>query len=312
MELGAAGTRLDEVAALIRAAFATNKEGGLDYTTEFVASCFEYPGTDRELSPAFFEGERMVSFLGSFPRRVRIAGRPCSLALLTFDSVDPDSRGHGLGSKMFAEAVHRARKNNFDGVIFYCVEGHIANRISVAGVEAAGVPCRQVFALDYLMALPKPAQTMPGSVVPDVDTFLQASEPLARLPFARLWQREEAEWELFKRCGAVSYAMKSGPNTGLISGYIICDNRGTRCAQIENVLVDGLDPAQKSLALTGFLAEVSGKAQVVLAPAWNYVEESVFRAAGFRRTSRRLNVYLSLWNGQELPDSFDSMYIDVL
>ena len=187
---------------------------------------------------------------------------------------------------MFTEAVHRARRSGFEGVLFYCVENnHVANRSGVAGVEAAGVPCSQVFTLDYWMALPRAVDT-PESIVPETGLFLEASEALAaRLSFAaRVWSKEEAEVVrvIPEEYNAVSFATKSGGNAGLITGYILSDSRGTACAQIENVLVDQLDPEQKSAALRGFLAGLVGKAQIAMAPAWNSVEEAVFRKAGFQ------------------------------
>ncbi len=311
--LAGVGTNLEQAAQLISTAFATNKDGALDYTAEFLESCYRYPGADRELSPAFFEGDRIVALLASLPRCVRLQRRSRRVAILTFNSVHPDFRGHGLGAKMFSEGVYRAQKNGFDGVLFFCVEGNMAAiRSGVGGVEAAGVACHHVFTLDYMMALPRPAQVEVQSAAVDIDAFLEASETLAsRLPFARVWSREEAQWELFHRTGAVHFAMKAGGNAGIVTGYLLKDNRGTTSVQIENVLIDRLDPEHRYLALAGFLGSVAGKAQIAMAPMWRYVDEAVFRKAGFRKSPRRLNVYLSLWGGPA-PERFESMYIDVL
>ena len=90
------------------------------------------------------------------------------------------------------------------------------------------------------------------------------------------------------------------------------DTGGTPCAQIENVLWDDLDGEQKAALLKLFLAGVAGRAQVAFMPLWNYVDAEVFRKSGFRRSARRLNLYLALWNGAAPPESLDAMYIDVL
>jgi GNAT superfamily N-acetyltransferase len=313
MELGNIGTRLGEAAALMHTAFATNKEAVMDYTPEFLASCYQYPGLDRDLSPAFFEGERMVSVLASFPRRVRMQGRDLRIALLTFNSVDPGFRRYGLGIEMVNLAARLAKRKGYDGAIFYCVDGNMANQTSVAGIKASGAVCRKVFALDYVMAKTGSLEVSANAVAADEATFLDLSGRLAeRLPFARLWTRDEVAWEL-SRYGVVAHALESGGARGLISGYILKSIRGTPCAQIENILWDDLDAEQKSALLRLFLKSVAGKAQVAVMPLWNYVDADVFLQNGFRNFGRRcMNVYLALWNGAAMPGPLDAMYIDVL
>jgi GNAT superfamily N-acetyltransferase len=297
---------------LARAAFRTNKDGALDYTPGFLESCYGYPGVDPELSPAFFEAGRMVAMISSFPRRVRLEGRELRLALLTLNSVDPEFRGYGLGIQTVEEAARAAKQRGYEGALFYCVDGSIANRTSVAGVKASGAACRQVFTLDFLMGMARPAGPLAGAAVADVKTFLELSHRLgSRLQFARVWTQDEAAWEL-SRYGAVVQALESGGARGLITGYVLNDTGGNPCAQIENVLWDDLDAGQKSALLKHFLTGVSEKAQIAVMPLWNYADAEVFRKHGFRRVARRLNVYLALWNGDAIPAPMDAMYIDVL
>jgi hypothetical protein len=119
------------------------------------------------------------------------------------------------------------------------------------------------------------------------------------------------EWE-FTRYGAVSHAVRHGDARGLITGYVLNDTKGIACAQIENVFWDELDDERKAELLRVFLARVAEKAQIAVMPICNYVDVQIFRKNGFRRSARRLNLYLALWNGDKVPESLDSVYIDIL
>jgi GNAT superfamily N-acetyltransferase len=312
MELSNIGSRFEEASNLIRDAFATNKESALDYTTEFISSCYRYPGADPALSPAFFDNGSMVSVLASFPRRVRFDNREALLALLTFNSVSPEYRRFGLGIEMVSEAVERAKQAGYNGAIFYCVDGNIANKTTVVGFRAAGATCRKVFTLDYLMGLPRPSPPPASICEPDTNTFVRLANQMSmRLPFARIWSEEEARWECSEKSGAVTQALEFGSAKGIISGYVLNDSHGTPCAQIENVLWDELDADQRVTLLKLFLSNL-GIAKIAVMPLWNYIDDEIFRKVGFRRSPRRLNVYVCFWDGKTVLDSLDAMYIDVL
>jgi hypothetical protein len=305
---------LPEFFSLVRSVFGATREGSLDYTPKFLTSCIDYPGTSLSLSPAWFADGVMVSCLASLPRRVRLYGRDLNLALLTLNAVSRDFRAFGLGIDMGVDAVRRARASGFDGAIFYCVDGAAANRTGVAAMKAAGVPCGHVFTIDYMAGLPRSVQSNDDiRDVVDPELLVKASEGLLHaVPLVRVWDREEAAWQI-GRSGGLGVSLESGRAAGLIAGYVVNDTRGTPCAQIDDVLWGELDDADRQRLVLALLDRAASKgARIILLPLLNYTDIEPFRRAGFRRFARRVNAYLTLWNGSGTPDRVDSMYLDVM
>ena len=306
------GTRYEDAAAVIRRAFQTNKEPFLNYNANFLASCYTYPGAQPELSPAFFHDDRLVSILVSLPRHVIFERKRLALALLTLNAVEPEYRSYGLGIEMVAEAVRRARASGYDGAIYCCVDGHRANRTSSAGVKAANEACNHVYTVEYLIKIlrvPSSDESEPAGA----NDFLSSAERLSdRMSFCRVWTADEAAWECSGRYGALSEKLEKHGNRGVLTGYILEADSGTGCLFLEDLLWDDLDSDARKMLLQRFLNRAARSALIAVVPLWGYTQYDIFHEMGFRRSNRRLHVYLSLWNGLQITSRPEAMYIDAL
>jgi GNAT superfamily N-acetyltransferase len=312
LELCDIGARYDDAAAVIRRAFHTNNETFLNYNSTFLASCYDYPGTKSELSPAFFHDDRLVAILVSLPRHVVFERKRLALALLTLNAVDPQYRAYGLGIEMVTEAVRRARANGYDGAIYYCVEGHAANRTSAAGVKAASATCNHVYTVEYLIKILR-ATSSEESESADPKDFLYAAEPLARrISFSRVWSVDEAAWQCSGRYRGLSESLEKNNNRGIVTGYILETDAGKGCLFVEDLLWDDLEIQERKLLLRRLLNRAAPSAQIAVVPLWGYTRYDIFRELGFRKSTRRLHVYLSLWNGLNVTSPLAAMYIDAL
>jgi GNAT superfamily N-acetyltransferase len=300
----------DELAPLIHTAFATNRETYHNYTREFLESCYEYPGLDPNLSPMVYEDGKLVASLSVFPRNVIYDGRDVKLALLTLNAVHPEYRSRGYGIRMVTEATRKAQAAGYDGGLFYCVEGNRANRTSVAGVESAGFPCQHVYTVGYLMGLVPSGE--PSDVSPGRPALLQemADDLASRVPLARSWREPEAQWQ-FRRFGAICECLETRDGVGILTGYIMPNADSGASLMIEDVLWGRLDLHHRAELLKRFLSRAAGRAEIAVVPLLNYADVSPFRSARFRQSTRKLNAYLSMWNGQYIPPRILGMYLDV-
>lgn len=312
LELRDIGARYEDAATVIRRAFHTNNETFLNYNSKFLASCYAYPGVQSELSPAFFHDDRVVSVLVSLPRHVIFESQRLALALLTLNAVEPEYRAYGLGIEMVAEAVRRARTSGYDGAIYYCVDGHPANRTSAAGVKAANEACSHVYTVEYLIKILR-APSSHESELAGANDFLYGAERLKqRTSFCRVWTADEADWQCCARYGGLSERLEKQGNRGVVTGYILEAESGTGCLFVEDLLWDDLDMDGRKMLLQRLLNRAARSAQIAVVPIWGYTQYDIFREMGFRRSNRRLHVYLSLWNGLEITSPPDAMYIDAL
>ena len=312
LELRDIAARYEDAAAVIRRAFQTNDETPVNYNSAFLASCYSYPGTQPALSPAFFDGDRLVAVLMSVPRHVVFEQKRLNLALLSLNAVQPEYRAYGLGIEIVTEAVRRACMHGYNGAIYYCVDGHPANRTSAAGVKAAGATSHRVFTVEYLI---KVLRGMPeeGSNPANPRDFLDAAEPLSRkVTFSRVWSIEEATWQCFGRYGALSESLKTDERRGVVTGYVLETHSGSACLFVEDLLWEELEDEQKKLLLRRLLNRAARSAQIAVVPLWGYTRYDVFRELGFRKSPRRLHVYLSLWNGSNVKSPLGAMYMDAL
>src|SRR6266404_4482782 len=69
-----------------------------------------------------------------------------------------------MDSEMVAEAVRRARASGDDGAIYYCVDGHLANRTSSADVKVANEACNDVYTGEYLIKIPVRVRTVENAL----------------------------------------------------------------------------------------------------------------------------------------------------
>jgi GNAT superfamily N-acetyltransferase len=303
----------ERIAALIRRSWAENKEQSLEYTADFLSTCFGYPGTTPELAPTLYSDYEPQAFVAGFPRNVRFWGRQCRFVLLTFFTVAPEQKGKGVGVRLWAEALHRARAAGFDGAFYYCVQGNRSNEVTAAGVRAAGFQPLTLGTLPYFMRALRRADPVRANTK-NAPGLLQ--EFAAGLPetvkIARQWTRLEAEWQCF-RSGAVCVTEN---RDAVLTGYVIqiADKHRTPCLIIEDLFWEKLSPERRAALMTTLLEAGAAKgAQIAIAPQLGYTGMEPLQAAGFRRSPRLVNVYATVWT--ESLDSFNGqapIYMDVL
>jgi len=91
------------------------------------------------------------------------------------------------------------------------------------------------------------------------------------------------------------------------------DNRErTKCLLVEDIFWDELELEERISLLHQFLSTaVSHGAQMATVPILGYTDLSAFKKARFFPTRRVLHCYLTLFNGNLLPETLPSMYLDV-
>jgi GNAT superfamily N-acetyltransferase len=304
----------DAAAALMRASWSENRERPLDYDAELLGRFLAYPGSGPIIAPALYDEDRLAAFVMGMPRQASCGGETRRLLLMTFFTVAPEWKGHGLGVAVWAECLRRAREAGYDGAIHYCVEGNVSNHVTRAGARAAGLEARPIGAVRYLMRLLEPAPGSAEMARADVDDFVQAAASAAReAPLARLWTGAEAAWQCRDRVDPVCVTRRRGASAGALAGDRIrsLDEARTRSAFIDDVLWHELAPEDRACLLQEFVREASADAEIVVVPMLDYADLAPFRAAGFRRSRRTLNGYLTMWNGDADVD-VSSIYMDVL
>lgn len=308
-----------QASALMRSSWLENKDQTLDYNVDFLRSCYAYPGTHAHLSPAVYDSNgSLVAFVSAFPRQVMWNGRFHRLALLTFFTVAPAAKGRGLGKAIWAECLERARAGGYDGAIHYCVDGNKSNFVTVAAARSLGHTCERVFTVSYLMRLLRPSEFAGGAdreftAGAEAETLFQqlAAELSSKTAFCRLWNPEEIHWNCATRYGAVTQVDPSG--RGLITAYVLqtAGAHPTRCLFIEDLLWQHLAEFERAELLKALLDRAAGIAEVAVVPVWGYTPTETFVKAAFRRSTRALHAYLTLWNNQDLGGPPLPMYIDV-
>src|SRR5881397_1040999 len=103
--------------------WAENKSQSLLYTSEFLSSCFAYPGANFHLAPAIYDGQKLVAFIAGFPRRMRWKGTELRVVVLSFLTVLSEYKSSGYGIVLWSEVIKRARAAGFDGFVNYLVQG---------------------------------------------------------------------------------------------------------------------------------------------------------------------------------------------
>jgi N-acetylglutamate synthase-like GNAT family acetyltransferase len=264
------------------------------------------------LAPALYDGDQLAAFVFGVPRRVRFGGAERHLALLTFFSVAPAWKGHGLGAEVWAECLRQARTAGYDGAIHFCVDGNVSNHVTLAGARRAGLTATPIPPVRFLVRLLTPGAES-TAWASDVDDFLRAAASAApEAPLVRLWSRAEAEWQCRDRVAPVCVTHSTGGGVGAVAGYCmeLRDARRTRCVFIDDILWDQLAPDDRPRLLQQFLAAAASQASVAVVPLLGYTDVEAFRAAGFRRSPKVLNAYLTTWGATPALD-VSAMYIDV-
>jgi hypothetical protein len=316
MKLGPFGGDYEALANLVEQSWAENKESSLRYTPEFLRSCFEYPGTTVDLAPTIYQEGRPVAFIAGFPRNVEWNGKPEKLILSTLLTSSPATKGKGYGAWLWGDLARRSRGAGYEGMISLCVAGGQVNRIVEECGRRMGYPTARIFTIGYRSAIitQTAAQTQPCSDN-DIDLFLElAAASTQRLPFRRVWTRPEAEWQCRDRTGAIVAASHTPGARGIITGYVIdtLASPPVRVLIIEDLLWDEMQSEARKRLLNEFLAQGASKgAKAASVAITGQTDYEVLKTSGFRSILRRMNVYVTRWEGPP-PEPADALYLDVL
>ena len=307
----------DEVAALIQRSWMENSNQSLMYSPEFMASCFEYPGSSFSLAPTLYDGAKPIAFIAGFPRRLRFKGRELRVIVCTSLAVSNEHKKAGYGVILWNELVKRAQAAGFDGMVNYCVDGEPMNGMILGCCRAMKLPTERVFSVGYQMRLLQskpPSQLEPKMEPEDVSALLETAALIVEhTPLARIWSEKEAEWQC-RRHGGIVARHVSGPRQGVLTGYVmeIANAQRTKCLIIEDVLWGTLEQPERLVLVRQLLDQaVAVGAQMTIVPSLGYADMDPFGAARFRRSPRVLQAYLTIFKGEPMPEAVSSMYLDV-
>jgi len=307
----------DEVAKLIQQSWAENNQQHLLYSSNFLASCFEYPESSFSLAPTLYDGAKPIAFIAGFPRRFRFKGRELRIILCTFLAVSNEHKKAGYGIILWNELVKRAQAAGFDGMVNYCVDGEPMNRMILGCCSAMKLPTERIFSFGYQMRI---LQSKPVSQLElkmesdDVEALLQTAALIEKhAPLARIWSEKEAEWQC-RRYGGVVARHVSGDRQGVLTGHVvaIANSQQTKCLIIEDVLWGTLEQPERLALVRQMLDQaIAAGAQMAIVPSLGYADMEPFNSARFRRSPRVLQAYLTVFKGDPPPEAVSAMYLDV-
>ena len=156
----------------------------------------------------------------------------------------------------------------------------------------------------------------PDNLDPEwVDGFLEAAARTAAvIPLARLWSREEAEWQCRQRADLVAVSHSAGGRQGFLTGYImpIADRAQTKCLLIEDILWNDLASEERPVLVQKLVdrSAFSG-AKMAVVPLLGYADPEAFAKSRFLRSPRVLHAYFGLWDEALEPEPVNSFYLDV-
>ena len=312
-----------QLASLMQASWAENSGQALLYTSEFLSSCFEYPGAGFALAPTIYVESQPVGFVAGFPRRVKFNGRDQKIVVITFLTVLPEYKKKGLGIMLWSELVNRARAAGFGGMVNYCVDGEAMNAMIEGSCKRLKLPVARIFSTRYMSVVLRSGDNRDGSDLrannqQAADVLLDLAAPLANSqPLARLWSQPEAEWQCVRRSEPIVETLSAGDRSGLLTGHVmsISDKQHTRCLLIEDILWGTLTAKERQTLLQKFLIKAAGAGvRLATVPVLGYADMEPFKKARFQSTRRVLHAYLTLWSAghAELPsEPLLSMYLDL-
>ena len=308
----------EDLAAFMQRSWAENKSQPLLYTTEFLKSCFSSPGASFHLAPTLYEDSRIAGFIAGFPRRVRYKGSELRIIVVSFLTVASEYKKSGYGLLLWSELVKRARAAGFAGVMSYCVDGEPMANMMLGCYQQMKVSACRIFSVHYLtrLILPKPSRTDPDNLDPGwVDGFLEAAARTAQAtPLARVWSREEAEWQCRQRADSVVASHSAGGGQGFLTGYImpIADRAQTKCLLIEDILWNDLAVEERPVLVKKLVDRAASfGARIAVVPLLGYADMAAFVKARFLRSPRVLHAYFGRWDEALQPELVNSFYLDV-
>src|SRR4029077_1331119 len=165
----------------------------------------------------------------------------------------------------------------------------------------------RVFSVEFLVRVLRPAPSEPPGQISnpvsdrDIDLFMELASALpSNLPLVRLWTRAEAEWQCRNRAGALTVSSEAGGRRGILTGYLMqaVSAPPTTIVLLGDLFWGDLEPAERRELLERFLRVAAGQgARFASCPALGYASLDPLTAAGFRRSKRVIQTYLTLWNG---------------
>jgi hypothetical protein len=306
------------LAAVVKDSWSQNQDQSLLWDEPLLRSAFAYPGTSLDLAPTIYIDGSPAAFVAGFPRTVRLAGREQRLACITFWTTAAKYKRKGYGSQVWMEILRRAKESGYDGAVNYCVDGAATNAMVMACGKKLNAEVRKVFSARYLARVLPPAPAAMEKAISRQDVvsfFLSAAAQVAEsVPLARIWSREEAEWQCLGRAGAVCAAHQEGSRAGVITGYVaeVIDKVPTKVLLVEDLLWGDLECHERPALLQKLLAQgAMAGAQIAVAPMMGYAETATLGKAGFRQSRRLMHAYLTTWNSGPAPESMSALYLDV-
>jgi hypothetical protein len=305
------------LSAMMEQSWAQNANRALVYSEDFLRSAFAYPGSSYDLAPSVYRAAELLAFVAGFPRSVCLGGREMRLILTSFLTASPVVKGVGLGLKLWADLIDRCRKAEYEGTISFCVAGDEMDRMTPGLARFLKLNTQHIFSIQFLVRLlpiapPAPLAPVSGQ---DVDLFLELVSTMPqRTPFARIWTREEAEWQCCRRAGAIGVTCRAGSRAGMLTGCLMqaASSPPVSVVLLEDLLWGDLEPPERTRLLDDFLfAAATQGARTASCPLLGYAETNTLEASRFRRSNRLLKTYLTLW-GDIQPQPVSSLYIDVL
>ncbi len=307
------------LAALMKESWAGNTQEPLLYTEEFLRSMIqppsgspEQPSAPLSLCTAIYQRDALIAFGAGVLRNVHYAGKTLRFLLDSFITVSPAARGRNLGATIWHDLAARTRRGGWDGLITFCVEGEHMDRKLMSFAQSDSLTTVKAFTVSYL-ARPVPKNRTPDAQRADPNILLRKSEGLGTA-FRRIWTSRDAAWQCNERLGAFGCSLAEGETQATITAYSMLTGglKPVRCGLVDDVLWEGLDDAQCSRMVDLLLNSARGMdVELLLVPVLNYFDPAPFVAAGFRKTRRTLNLYLTSWNGLSVPSELDAAYIDV-
>lgn len=305
----------DELAAVMEASWAKSAAPPFLYTPEFLADCFRYPGSTFSLAPSIYRDSKLAAFVAGFPRRISVQGTERKVLIVAFLTAASAYNSMGYGILVWSELMRRAAALGFDGVVNYCVQGEAMSAMIEGSARRLGLPVLRVSSFSYLSrvlwprgsARPEAVKVEPALLVAAVGRLSEHTS------LSRLWTADEAVWQL-GRAGGVSVVSGAASEPGILTGYVlpIADPKRTRCLIVEDVLWGSVTRDEREELTRDLVAEgVAAGARVAIVPSLEYADLQPFVATGFRPSRKRIDAYLTLWNGS-MPDSpASSYYLDV-
>jgi hypothetical protein len=309
----------DSISQLIERSWADNTQQSLFYSAEFLASCFEYPGATLSLAPSIYDGPTPVAFAAGLPRRVRLRGRDLNLVVVTLLTAANEHKKRGYGIVIGTNLVKKARAAGYDGMVNYNMQGESMDGIILRCCRMLNLPTVRNCAVPYWSRIIQPRKIQTGQAAPAADVverFLELTAPVAKqTPLARLWSREEAEWQCQRRFGSVVVELEAGWRRGMLVGYItpVANASRTKCLMIEDVLWGNLESQECEVLVKTLLdrAAVAG-AELAVVPHLGYADLKPLHAARFRPSGRVQHVHVTVWNGEPFMEALPSMYLDII